>query len=209
MARPLSLLRVEDDGQQQLLSLPPAWRQVAMLQLRPLEHICSSNNNDCSTGSTNHLQGQLLPAIAGVTAGPASVRSTLVQQQPYCGLGLGQQHAGALLQSPSQPCFGPSPFPLLDKFISSVCCVGGVQGEIRSWLVQAGSSCVVFNIKHNRWCGNVGRPHKSNGIFFCGERDNLLKTDCLLCVRVCVCSRAGLAAHMLHDRDTCTAVLYE
>jgi hypothetical protein len=48
------------------------------------------------------------------------------------------------------------------------CCLqGGVQGEVRSWLRLPGS--VVFNMKHNRWCGNVERPHKSNGIYYVGE----------------------------------------
>jgi hypothetical protein len=44
---------------------------------------------------------------------------------------------------------------------------GGAQGEVRSWLHLPGS--VVYNMKNNRWCGNVERQHKSNGIYYVGE----------------------------------------
>lgn len=52
-----------------------------------------------------------------------------------------------------------------------MCLQGGVQGQVRSWLCLPGS--LVLNMKHNRWCGNVERAHKSNGIYYVGERDRL------------------------------------
>jgi hypothetical protein len=52
-----------------------------------------------------------------------------------------------------------------------VCCLqGGVQGEVRSWLCLPGS--VVYNMKNNRWCSNVERAHKSNGIYYVGESNS-------------------------------------
>ncbi|KAF6261704.1 hypothetical protein COO60DRAFT_1699647 [Scenedesmus sp. NREL 46B-D3] len=44
---------------------------------------------------------------------------------------------------------------------------GGVQGQVRSWLRLPGS--LVLNMKHNRWCGNVERAHKSNGIYYVAD----------------------------------------
>jgi hypothetical protein len=41
-----------------------------------------------------------------------------------------------------------------------------LQGSVRNWAALPDSPCVLFNIKGNRWCGNVDGPHKSNGIFF-------------------------------------------
>ena len=40
---------------------------------------------------------------------------------------------------------------------------GGVRGFIRSWVELADVGVLLFNIGGNRWCGNVGRAHKSNG----------------------------------------------
>jgi hypothetical protein len=151
------LLYMDTDGQQELLLLPPEWQQLRMLQLRPLQH------NTPGQHPATAASPQLSPALPGsgsmLAAGPAVPRPSL---------------NAASLAIWSQPCYGPSPFPALDAFITSICCGGGVQGEVRSWLLQAGSACVVYNIKGNRWCGNVGRAHKSNGIFFCGKsRDSL------------------------------------
>ncbi len=40
---------------------------------------------------------------------------------------------------------------------------GAAQGRVRSWLVR--SHCILVGIANNRWCGNIGRQHRSNGIF--------------------------------------------
>jgi hypothetical protein len=143
--RRVSLLYVPDDGNELLQQLPAAWQQVPMLQLRPLEHAAQQ-----PAASGQQLQGcgawPAAAAAAGANAWPQG-------QQP-------------------QPQQCPGPFPLLERFIGGVCNGGGVQGEARSWLLQPGPAgtlpTVVLNIRHNRWCGNVGRPHKSNGIYMCG-----------------------------------------
>ncbi|KAK9830391.1 hypothetical protein WJX72_011482 [[Myrmecia] bisecta] len=64
---------------------------------------------------------------------------------------------------------GPCPFPELERFIASICTEGGTQGTIRSWMHWPELDVVLFNIKGNRWCGNVGRAHKSNGIFYIAD----------------------------------------
>eukprot|EP00775_Hariotina_reticulata_P013269 gene13269-13400_t len=69
----------------------------------------------------------------------------------------------------SEDAQGPSVFPLLDQFIHSVCVQGGVQGSIRSWVMQPGSGCICFNMKDNRYCANVGRQHRSNGVYYVAE----------------------------------------
>ena len=46
---------------------------------------------------------------------------------------------------------------------------GGVQGGIRSWVAWDDIGVMLYNIKHNRWCGNIGRSHKSNGIFIIAD----------------------------------------
>ena len=43
---------------------------------------------------------------------------------------------------------------------------GGVQGQVRSWVDWPGAGLLLLNMRGNRWCGNVGRAHKSNGIFY-------------------------------------------
>jgi hypothetical protein len=148
----LRLLYMDADGQQELLQLPQEWQQLGMLQLRPLQH--SKPGQHPATAAAAVLSPAPTGSGSMFAAGTAAPRLSL---------------NAASLGTWSQPCYGPSPFPALDAFITSTCCGGGVQGEVRSWLLQAGSACVVYNIKGNRWCGNVGRAHKSNGIFFCGE----------------------------------------
>jgi hypothetical protein len=43
---------------------------------------------------------------------------------------------------------------------------GGVQGQVRSWVDWPEAGLLLLNMRGNRWCGNVGRAHKSNGIFY-------------------------------------------
>ena len=43
---------------------------------------------------------------------------------------------------------------------------GGGAGAVRSWALLDGGSLLLLNIRGNRWCGNVGREHRSNGVFF-------------------------------------------
>lgn len=62
--------------------------------------------------------------------------------------------------------YGPSPFPTLDAFIESICNEGGIQGRIRSWAFLDTGNVILYNIKGNRFCGNINRHHKSNSIYF-------------------------------------------
>jgi hypothetical protein len=43
---------------------------------------------------------------------------------------------------------------------------GGVAGSVRSWALLDGGSLLLLNVRGNRWCGNIGRAHRSNGIFY-------------------------------------------
>jgi len=67
--------------------------------------------------------------------------------------------------SPTTPGTGPSPFPAIDEFIVSRCNEGGSQGSIRSWVWWQENSLLILNISGNRFCANIGRQHKSNGIY--------------------------------------------
>ena len=41
-----------------------------------------------------------------------------------------------------------------------------MQGQVRSWVDWPEAGLLLLNMRGNRWCGNVGRAHKSNGIFY-------------------------------------------
>ncbi|KAG0605264.1 hypothetical protein M758_9G044200 [Ceratodon purpureus] len=62
--------------------------------------------------------------------------------------------------------YGKSPFPSLEVFIEAIARIGDVQGKIRSWYHFADHGVVVYNISGNRFCENIGRPHKSNNVFY-------------------------------------------
>ncbi|RLN10174.1 hypothetical protein BBJ28_00007246 [Nothophytophthora sp. Chile5] len=84
-----------------------------------------------------------------------------------------------------------SVFPALDAFIRSQATKGGVQGEIRAIQMLMDSSTAVlpgreedgeppenprpwmliYHMARNRWCANVGRPHKSNNVMFIVDLD--------------------------------------
>jgi hypothetical protein len=50
------------------------------------------------------------------------------------GTGAAAAAAGGAGAAMGAPCYGASPYPCLERFIESVCCRGGVQGQVRSWL---------------------------------------------------------------------------
>jgi hypothetical protein len=52
---------------------------------------------------------------------------------------------------------------------------GGAQGRVRTWTVLGtdNKKVIALNIKGNRWCENIGRAHKSNGIFYIGALPGL------------------------------------
>ncbi|KAK9914765.1 hypothetical protein WJX75_000253 [Coccomyxa subellipsoidea] len=72
----------------------------------------------------------------------------------------------AAIERCAQPQIGPSRHPDIERFITSVCAMGGVQGEVRSWVEWPEAGLLLLNMKHNRWCGNIGRAHRSNGTFY-------------------------------------------
>lgn len=43
---------------------------------------------------------------------------------------------------------------------------GGVQGRVRTWVAWPEAGLLLLNMRDNRWCANVGRAHRSNGIFY-------------------------------------------
>ncbi|XP_028327775.1 DNA-directed primase/polymerase protein isoform X2 [Gouania willdenowi] len=57
-----------------------------------------------------------------------------------------------------------SPHSEVDEFVLTVVRKEGVQGSIRRWNYFAEEQLLVYDIAKNRWCENVGRPHKSNNI---------------------------------------------
>ncbi|KAK9831167.1 hypothetical protein WJX74_005824 [Apatococcus lobatus] len=61
---------------------------------------------------------------------------------------------------------GPCPFPELEHFICRVSHQAGGLVGVRSWVVWQAEGLLLFNMKGTRWCGNVQREHRSNGIFF-------------------------------------------
>ena len=63
------------------------------------------------------------------------------------------------------------------------CVQGGVQGHVRSWVDWPEAGLLLLNMRGNRWCGNIGRPHKSNGIFYVVDLQVRL---------VSLCDRLGL-----------------
>uniref|UniRef100_A0A8C4N8E5 DNA-directed primase/polymerase protein n=1 Tax=Eptatretus burgeri TaxID=7764 RepID=A0A8C4N8E5_EPTBU len=60
--------------------------------------------------------------------------------------------------------FRSSHFPAIDDFIKTQINKGGVVGEIRRWTFNASHALLVYDIARNRWCENIGRPHRSNHI---------------------------------------------
>jgi hypothetical protein len=68
------------------------------------------------------------------------------------------------------PHTGPSPYPDIDSFIESVSSSAdptGPRGSIRSWIaLDINCGIILYNIKGSRYCGNIGRHHKSNGVFY-------------------------------------------
>ena len=96
--------------------------------------------------------------------------------------------AAAAAARPGQPppasaavSYGPCPLPQLEAFIVSVSGRGGVPGRVRNW-AELGGGLLLFNIRANRWCGNVGRAHRSNGVYVLAD----LQEACWHQVCVCV-----------------------
>ena len=75
----------------------------------------------------------------------------------------------------------PSPYPALDDFVlSDRQRVGGNPGVLAGWHLYISSQSSIpgvypdnFKLKYtvmkNKWCANIGRHHKSNGIFIVAD----------------------------------------
>jgi hypothetical protein len=54
--------------------------------------------------------------------------------------------------------------------VAAVCAIaaalGGGAAGVRSWAAFPATGCLVLNLSRNRYCGRLGRPHRSNGIFY-------------------------------------------
>ncbi|OQR89664.1 hypothetical protein ACHHYP_06130 [Achlya hypogyna] len=96
------------------------------------------------------------------TAGAAPV---LLQSSPSEHIGRGSTR---IKGPPAAYQYGPSPYPALDAFIREQATTGGVQGEIRSW--QCTEPWITYHMDRNRFCGRVGRAHKSNNVMFVVDR---------------------------------------
>lgn len=64
-----------------------------------------------------------------------------------------------------------TPYTKLDQFVSANICKGGVVGYINGWsMYSSGNSTgfprlkIRYQVARNRWCENIQRAHKSNGI---------------------------------------------
>ena len=63
-------------------------------------------------------------------------------------------------------------FPQLDEYMTATAAsVGGVRGVLHSWSLSLSSRRdfpvlkMRYQVQRNRWCGNIGRAHRSNGIY--------------------------------------------
>eukprot|EP01117_Protostelium_nocturnum_P020116 TRINITY_DN8913_c0_g1_i1.p1 TRINITY_DN8913_c0_g1~~TRINITY_DN8913_c0_g1_i1.p1 ORF type:complete len:659 (+),score=210.58 TRINITY_DN8913_c0_g1_i1:24-2000(+) len=60
-----------------------------------------------------------------------------------------------------------SPFPKVDDFVSSSLMVKGKEesGYVKSWVYFPSTNKITYNVLRNRYCFNIEREHKSNGIY--------------------------------------------
>ncbi|KAG8200781.1 hypothetical protein JTE90_006363 [Oedothorax gibbosus] len=62
------------------------------------------------------------------------------------------------------PSIGPSPYPEVDEFISSVVKDEISSGFIRKWSYLDSEEVIIYDIGGFRYCARIGRHHKSNNI---------------------------------------------
>ncbi|KAF5838046.1 hypothetical protein DUNSADRAFT_3480 [Dunaliella salina] len=72
---------------------------------------------------------------------------------------------------PGSSLFGYGSSPLgaeLDGFVRDVCGTQGGVGssDYRTWMLALESQTITYTSKNTRWCANVGRQHKSNGVYW-------------------------------------------
>lgn len=72
------------------------------------------------------------------------------------------QRSQGVLRSPSKDSKKSSPYPVVDKFIRQLV----EPGVIRQSKYYETTKTIVYDIAGNRFCQNIGRQHKSNGIYW-------------------------------------------
>ncbi|KAK1341755.1 hypothetical protein QTO34_016504 [Cnephaeus nilssonii] len=68
--------------------------------------------------------------------------------------------------------FQGSPYPEIDQFVLSLVNKNGIKGGIRRWNYFFPEELLVYDICKYRWCGNIGRAHKSNNIMILVDLKN-------------------------------------
>ncbi|XP_077000648.1 DNA-directed primase/polymerase protein isoform X2 [Tamandua tetradactyla] len=68
--------------------------------------------------------------------------------------------------------FQCSPYPEIDHFVLSLVNKNGIKGGIRRWNYFFPEELLVYDICKYRWCGNIGRAHKSNNIMILVDLKN-------------------------------------
>ncbi|KAM5264241.1 DNA-directed primase/polymerase protein isoform 1-T1 [Ctenodactylus gundi] len=68
--------------------------------------------------------------------------------------------------------FQSSPYPEVDHFVLSLVNKDDVKGGIRRWNYFFPEELLVYDICKYRWCGNIGRAHKSNNIMILVDLKN-------------------------------------
>ncbi|XP_029650693.1 DNA-directed primase/polymerase protein-like [Octopus sinensis] len=58
----------------------------------------------------------------------------------------------------------PSPYPEIDAFINSIISSEGRKGRVFRWMYFSNENLLGYDICQYRWCGNIGREHRSNNI---------------------------------------------
>lgn len=55
---------------------------------------------------------------------------------------------------------------------------------VRSWVEWPEAGLLLLNMRQNRWCGNIGRAHRSNGIFYVVSLQALSAKSVMNCLDV-------------------------
>jgi hypothetical protein len=150
------------------------WREFNHFKYRIISPHCGPRppTNESSLGSFASLSGSS-SSVAGVSG---ISFAALVPRG-------GQWKVGTLLRShyPRQE----SPFPSLDKYLlNNFVNRGGVQGNLQEWHVTKKFNGdfpiykIRFQVGKNRFCENIRRSHKSNGIYL---EVNLMNREVVQC----------------------------
>ena len=79
--------------------------------------------------------------------------------------------------------------PQLPQLMAYGSSQGGRQGWVRSWVMNGSATLLLLNMAGNRWCGNMEREHRSNGIFYVA--DLTVWGSLIFCVRMLLARRSG------------------